>query len=57
MSKLKLTKIVTVLPYFLVANNTGRKLRFMEENEEADLWMDIDPAQVRPRSCNNRYSN
>ncbi|XP_044592317.1 vacuolar protein sorting-associated protein 13A-like isoform X2 [Cotesia glomerata] len=35
------TKIVTFLPYFFVKNNTKRALRFMEENEDADLWNDL----------------
>ena len=46
MSKLRLTKIVTILPYFLVVNNTDQDLRFMEENANADLWNDIAPEQV-----------
>lgn len=39
------TKIITFLPYFLICNKTKRALRFMEENEEADLWTDLLPAQ------------
>ncbi|KAK0164246.1 hypothetical protein PV328_002894 [Microctonus aethiopoides] len=39
------TKIVTFLPYFFVKNNTKRALRFMEENEDADLWNDLLPGQ------------
>ncbi|XP_011135861.2 vacuolar protein sorting-associated protein 13C-like isoform X2 [Harpegnathos saltator] len=39
------TKIITFLPYFLICNKTKRALRFMEENEEADLWNDLLPAQ------------
>ncbi|KAF7991246.1 hypothetical protein HCN44_002808 [Aphidius gifuensis] len=35
------TRIVTFLPYFFVKNNTKRALRFMEENEDADLWNDL----------------
>ncbi|XP_033208533.1 vacuolar protein sorting-associated protein 13C-like [Belonocnema kinseyi] len=39
------TKIVTFLPYFFISNNTKKALRFMEENEEADLWNDLLPGQ------------
>ncbi|XP_053597427.1 intermembrane lipid transfer protein VPS13A [Microplitis demolitor] len=39
------TKIVTFLPYFYVKNNTKRALRFMEENEDADLWNDLPSGQ------------
>ncbi|XP_020288636.1 vacuolar protein sorting-associated protein 13A-like isoform X2 [Pseudomyrmex gracilis] len=39
------TKIITFLPYFFIFNNTKRALRFMEENEEADLWNDLLPGQ------------
>lgn len=39
------TKIITFLPYFLIHNKTKKALRFMEENEEADLWNDILPGQ------------
>ncbi|KYM95926.1 Vacuolar protein sorting-associated protein 13C [Cyphomyrmex costatus] len=35
------TKIITFLPYFFICNKTKRALRFMEENEEADLWNDL----------------
>ncbi|XP_049872672.1 intermembrane lipid transfer protein VPS13A-like isoform X2 [Pectinophora gossypiella] len=41
----QLTKIVTLLPYFLVFNDTRRHLRFMEQNEAADLWIDLAPQQ------------
>ncbi|XP_062531261.1 intermembrane lipid transfer protein VPS13A isoform X2 [Bombyx mori] len=44
----QLTKIVTLLPYFLVFNDTKRHLRFMEENEAADLWFDLAPQQCTP---------
>ncbi|CAB3254271.1 unnamed protein product [Arctia plantaginis] len=44
----QLTKIVTLLPYFLVFNDTKRHLRFMEENEAADLWNDLTPQQSTP---------
>ena len=39
------TKIVTFLPYFFISNKTKKALRFMEENEEADLWNDLPPGQ------------
>jgi hypothetical protein len=41
-----LTRIVTLLPNFLVVNDTRKHLRFMEENERADLWIDLAPGQV-----------
>ncbi|XP_028179062.1 uncharacterized protein LOC114366398 [Ostrinia furnacalis] len=44
----QLTKIVTLLPYFVVYNDTRRHLRFMEENEAADLWLDLAPQQCAP---------
>ncbi|XP_046422194.1 vacuolar protein sorting-associated protein 13A-like isoform X1 [Neodiprion fabricii] len=43
-----LTKIVTFLPNFLVVNKTRRSLRFMEDNEEADLWNDLAGGQATP---------
>ena len=46
MSQLHLTKMVTILPYFLVVNRTSHSLRYMEENEQADLWMDLTAHQV-----------
>ncbi|XP_064629495.1 intermembrane lipid transfer protein VPS13A-like isoform X5 [Lineus longissimus] len=48
MSNLKLTKLVTITPYFLVVNTTQSPLRYMEINEQADLWMDIAPNEVLP---------
>nr|XP_012219129.1 PREDICTED: vacuolar protein sorting-associated protein 13A-like isoform X1 [Linepithema humile] len=39
------TKIITFLPYFFISNKTKKALRFMEENEEADLWNDLLPTQ------------
>ncbi|KAJ4427693.1 hypothetical protein ANN_25342, partial [Periplaneta americana] len=39
----QLTRIVTLLPNFLVVNDTRKHLRFMEENERADLWIDLAP--------------
>ncbi|XP_063238425.1 intermembrane lipid transfer protein VPS13A-like [Bacillus rossius redtenbacheri] len=41
----QLSRIVTLLPNFLVTNTTRRHLRFMEENERADLWIDLSPGQ------------
>ncbi|XP_066901628.1 intermembrane lipid transfer protein VPS13A isoform X3 [Halyomorpha halys] len=41
-----LTKIVTLLPNFIVSNECKRPLRFMEENEKADLWIDLSPTQT-----------
>ena len=46
LSKLKLTKIVTIMPYFLVVNNTHHQLRYMEEDESADLWVNLGPHEV-----------
>lgn len=48
LSNLQLTKIVTIVPFFLVINNSSRKLRYMEENEQADLWIDIEKDQYQP---------
>ncbi|KAG0431956.1 hypothetical protein HPB47_021270, partial [Ixodes persulcatus] len=48
MSKLKLSKIISITPFFLVVNNTRHYFRFMEENEAADLWFDIGPLQCLP---------
>ncbi|KAK6636914.1 hypothetical protein RUM43_010578 [Polyplax serrata] len=44
----KLTKIVTLLPNFIVTNSCRKHLRFMEDNERADLWIDIAPGQCFP---------
>ncbi|KAL1131713.1 hypothetical protein AAG570_011326 [Ranatra chinensis] len=43
-----LTRIVTMLPNFLVSNESKRSLRFMEDNEKADLWIDLAPGQCIP---------
>ncbi|XP_054272680.1 intermembrane lipid transfer protein VPS13A-like [Macrosteles quadrilineatus] len=43
-----MTRIVTLLPNFLVTNETRRHLRFMEDNERADLWIDLAPSQCVP---------
>lgn len=45
-SNLKLTRIVTILPFFLVVNNSSHNLRYMEENEETDLWEDLKKGKV-----------
>jgi len=52
MSKLKLTKIITVLPFYLVINNCSRPLRYMEENKATDLWFDLAVGQVSLANCN-----
>ena len=46
LSRLRLTKLVTVLPYFVIVNKSTHHLRFMEDNEEADLWNDSAPNDV-----------
>nr|XP_045607569.1 vacuolar protein sorting-associated protein 13A-like isoform X2 [Procambarus clarkii] len=43
--KLHLTKIVTLMPYFLICNLTTRPLKFMQENDKVELWYDIHPLQ------------
>ncbi|KAL8570903.1 hypothetical protein ACOMHN_023576 [Nucella lapillus] len=48
MSRLRLTKIITVMPFFLVINQSSRKLRYMEENPNADLWFDIPKGDCQP---------
>eukprot|EP00106_Octopus_bimaculoides_P016057 XP_014783499.1 PREDICTED: vacuolar protein sorting-associated protein 13A-like isoform X4 [Octopus bimaculoides] len=48
LSKMKLTKIVTIMPYFLIMNNSHSRLRFMEDNEDADLWFDLPPKECVP---------
>lgn len=45
------TRIITLMPYFLVRNLTTKRLRFMEENDKMDLWNDLEPQQV---SCRRR---
>ncbi|XP_017890538.1 vacuolar protein sorting-associated protein 13C-like [Ceratina calcarata] len=42
------TKIITFLPYFYINNKTKKTLRFMEENDQADLWNDLLPGQNMP---------
>ncbi|KAK7084545.1 hypothetical protein SK128_022286 [Halocaridina rubra] len=46
--KIHLTKIVTLMPYFLVRNLTTRPLKFMQENDRIELWYDIHPQQCIP---------
>lgn len=41
----RLTKIVTLLPLFIIENGTKKALRFMEHNEKTDLWIDLPPNQ------------
>ncbi|XP_054716823.1 intermembrane lipid transfer protein VPS13C-like [Uloborus diversus] len=47
-SKMLLTKVVVIKPFFLVINNTENHLRFMEKNEATDLWFDIAPDKCLP---------
>ncbi|XP_076634172.1 intermembrane lipid transfer protein VPS13A isoform X1 [Colletes latitarsis] len=42
------TKIITFLPYFYISNKLKRTLRFMEENDQADLWNDLLSGQSMP---------
>ncbi|XP_022244299.1 vacuolar protein sorting-associated protein 13C-like [Limulus polyphemus] len=48
LSHLQLTKIIIITPFLVVMNNTQQYLRFMEENEQTDLWLDIAPSQCLP---------
>ncbi|XP_076036664.1 intermembrane lipid transfer protein VPS13A-like isoform X3 [Oratosquilla oratoria] len=43
-----LTKIVILMPYFVVRNLTSRPLKFMQENDKMDLWYDIQSQQCMP---------
>nr|XP_018900199.1 PREDICTED: vacuolar protein sorting-associated protein 13A-like isoform X1 [Bemisia tabaci] len=43
-----LTKVIKFLPNFLVSNQCFRPLRFMENNEKADLWFDLQHGQSVP---------
>ena len=47
LSKLSLTKIVTITPYFLVRNKTDMVLSYMEEGVRAGIWVNIRPNEVR----------
>lgn len=44
----RLTRIVTLLPNWLVSNNTSKHLRYMELNERTDLWLDLAPGDCCP---------
>ncbi|XP_017782614.1 PREDICTED: vacuolar protein sorting-associated protein 13A-like [Nicrophorus vespilloides] len=44
----RFTKIVTLLPSFLVSNHTNKELRFMEHNEKTDLWVDLGQGRCVP---------
>ena len=46
LSHLHPTKIITFKPYFVLQNNSRHHLLYMEENESADMWLDIAPRQV-----------
>ncbi|XP_070568681.1 intermembrane lipid transfer protein VPS13A-like isoform X2 [Ptychodera flava] len=48
MANLTLTKIVTLMPYFLVLNETSDSLSFMEEGLKAAVWVDIKPGECVP---------
>ncbi|KAG1650405.1 Vacuolar protein sorting-associated protein 13C [Nymphon striatum] len=47
-SKLQLSKIITITPYFLIINNTKRDMMYMEENIKTDLWLDLSSDQCLP---------
>lgn len=42
------TKIITFLPCFYITNKMKRTIRFMEENDQADLWNDLLSGQSLP---------
>lgn len=44
----QLTKIVRLLPNLIVYNRSKRPLRFMEDNERADLWIDLAVDKCQP---------
>ncbi|XP_071800647.1 intermembrane lipid transfer protein VPS13A-like isoform X2 [Asterias amurensis] len=48
LSKLTLTKIITLTPYFLIRNKTDQVLSYMEEGVRAGIWVNIKPAEVLP---------
>ncbi|XP_022100693.1 vacuolar protein sorting-associated protein 13A-like [Acanthaster planci] len=48
LSKLTLTKIVTLTPYFLIRNKTDHVLSYMEEGVRAGIWVNIKPTEVLP---------
>ncbi|CAG2212442.1 VPS13A_C [Mytilus edulis] len=47
-SHLKLSRIVTITPFFLVINKSSYNLWYMEKNEEKDLWLDLKKNQCSP---------
>ncbi|XP_052088041.1 intermembrane lipid transfer protein VPS13C-like isoform X4 [Mytilus californianus] len=47
-SHLKLSRIVTITPFFLVINKSSYHLWYMEKNEEKDLWLDLKKNQCSP---------
>lgn len=49
------TKIITLLPYFLLSNEYYVPIRIMEENEQADLWIDLPQNQVRRKKIYISY--
>ncbi|XP_033099721.1 vacuolar protein sorting-associated protein 13A-like isoform X2 [Anneissia japonica] len=48
MSRLSLTKIVTITPYHLVTNMTRSTLCYLEEGVKAGVWVNIKPDVVQP---------
>eukprot|EP00058_Branchiostoma_floridae_P021770 XP_002607260.1 hypothetical protein BRAFLDRAFT_88208 [Branchiostoma floridae] len=48
LSKLKLTKMVTLLPFFMVVNKTTAEVTFTEEGQEDEYWTVIQPEEVLP---------
>ncbi|CAH1274208.1 VPS13A [Branchiostoma lanceolatum] len=48
LSKLKLTKMVTLLPFFMVVNKTAAEVTFTEEGQEDEYWTVIQPEEVLP---------
>ncbi|XP_019641996.1 PREDICTED: vacuolar protein sorting-associated protein 13A-like [Branchiostoma belcheri] len=48
LSKLKLTKMVTLLPFFMVVNKTTAEVTFTEEGQEEEYWTVIQPEEVLP---------
>ncbi|KAK3096835.1 hypothetical protein FSP39_003796 [Pinctada imbricata] len=47
-SFLKLTRIVTITPFFLVVNKSSQNLWYMEEDESTDLWLELKMGQCAP---------
>lgn len=44
----RLTRIIKLLPNWVVCNNTPKYLRYMELNERTDLWLDLGPGDCCP---------